>query len=147
MRARALLTALPSDTQSWPLVFIQRFLEDMGYDVECLGPAPSYDDILEACRKNTPSLLVVSSLAGQAYMEGVELARRLRFLSDRKEMKLVGGGKLGTEREVEAFYAGELRNAGFDGVYSGPKGVEGFLAFLDRQVSDTAVPLRVSVGL
>jgi len=139
MRRQALLTTVPSDAHSWPLVFIQMFLEENGCEVENLGTCVPFDLVVDTCRRTSPDLVVLSTVNGHGYMEGVELARRLAALPNRSQMKLVAGGKLGTEKELEPYYADELRRAGFDGVYYGPDALNEFVEFLDREVPIPAI--------
>lgn len=134
MKRQALLTTVPSDSHSWPLVFIQMFLEENHCEVENLGTCVPYDLVVEACKRSTPDLVVLSTVNGHGYMEGVELARRLAELPNRAQMKLVAGGKLGTDQSRDSEYAQTLLDAGFDGVYYGPDALDQFVDFLEREV-------------
>lgn len=131
---QALLTTVPSDSHSWPLVFIEMFLEENHCQVENLGTCVPFDLVVETCKKSVPDVVVLSTVNGHGYMEGVELARRLGALPERSRMKLVAGGKLGTDQEKDAEYAAGLREAGFDAVYYGPDALTEFVDFLEREV-------------
>lgn len=145
MKGKVLLTTIPSDSHSWPLVFIQMFLEERGYEVKNLGTCVPFSLVAEECARDEPAVVVLSTVNGHGYMEGVELGQRLARLPNRSRFRLVAGGKLGTEKARDSEYAEELLRAGFDGVYSGPDALERFTDFLDQEAPTAASRKRQPV--
>jgi len=130
MGKTAILTTIPSDAHSWNLVFLQMILEECGYEVVNLGICTPFAAVVRACEELGPELLVVSTLNGHGSLEGTELARRVSRLASRSRMKLVIGGKLGTDTRQEARQRSRLLAAGFDGVFCGPTAIPRFLDLL-----------------
>lgn len=134
MRGVSVLTTIPSDSHSWNLVFMQMFLEELGFDVVNLGICAPYEMVLSECRRVEPELLVVSTVNGHGYMEGAELARQIESLPNRAAMKVVIGGKLGTDERDLGSQATALDASGYDGVFYGHDALSLFSEFLNRQI-------------
>lgn len=140
MSHSALLATVPSDAHSWPLVFMQMYLEEHGFRVTNLGPCAPFKLLEERCEALCPELVVISTVNGHGYLEGRELAERLATRTNRSQMLLVGGGMLGTDASQEAEYARGLREAGFDAVFCGPEALINFSNFLERELpSETGI--------
>jgi methylaspartate mutase sigma subunit len=114
----ALLTTVPSDSHSWNLVFMEFLLNDLGYKVENLGPNTPMDEVVSRLNRNGSAIVVVSTVNGHGYLEGAELARRIRAETDHSEGLYIGG-KICTENDPQtiARHSETLRTAGFDEVF------------------------------
>jgi methylaspartate mutase sigma subunit len=129
----AILTTIPSDAHSWNLVYMQMFLEERGCRVINLGTCAPFQQVIDACAKENPDLVVVSTTNGHGYMEGAELARLLDRLETRSRMKLVVGGKLGVDQAQDPEYAEILSNAGFDAVFYGATALGDFVSLMEKE--------------
>lgn len=114
----ALLSTVPSDSHSWNLVFMEFLLNDLGYKVENLGPNTPMDDVIARLNRNGCAIVVISTVNGHGYIEGAELAQRIR--NETNHIKgLYIGGKICTENDTLtiARHSDTLRAAGFDEVF------------------------------
>ena len=114
----ALLVTVPSDSHSWNLVFMEFLLSDLGYKVENLGPNTPMPEVVDWLNQEYCDMVVVSTVNGHGYIEGAELARRIR-----SETGFSGGlylgGKICTENDhaTIAGYSKMLKASGFDRVF------------------------------
>lgn len=113
-----LLTTVPSDSHSWNLVFMEFLLNDLGYKVENLGPNTPMDEVIARLNRNTCAMVVVSTVNGHGYIEGAELAQRIRTETNHVKGLYIGG-KICTENDAQtiARHSDTLRAAGFDEVF------------------------------
>ncbi|MFJ4192654.1 cobalamin B12-binding domain-containing protein [Pseudomonas sp. NPDC089534] len=114
----ALLATVPSDSHSWNLVFMEFLLNDLGYKVENLGPNTPMDEVIDRLNRKGNAIVVVSTVNGHGYLEGAELAERIRS-ETRHAGGLYIGGKICTENDDRtiARHSETLRAAGFDEVF------------------------------
>ncbi|POA19204.1 methylaspartate mutase [Pseudomonas sp. FW300-N1A1] len=114
----ALLSTVPSDSHSWNLVFMEFLLNDLGYKVENLGPNTPMDDVIARLNRNGCAIAVISTVNGHGYIEGAELAQRIRNETNHIEGLYIGG-KICTENDALtiARHSDTLRAAGFDEVF------------------------------
>lgn len=115
-----LVSTVASDSHTWNLVFLQLLLEEMGYRVINLGPCVPVDLLRAECLRHDPALVVVSSVNGHGYADGLRLARTLRACPALAALPLVIGGKLGVSASSaeRARQARALLEAGFDAVFA-----------------------------
>jgi methylaspartate mutase sigma subunit len=145
MNSTVLLTTIPSDAHGWNLVFMQMFLEERGCSVVNLGTCVPFDLLVQSCSQHPVDLIVVSTVNGHGYLEGLELAKRLEGVEGRENMSLVIGGKLGVDEGKSQEHARALRQAGFDAVFSGPSALDEFIEFLEREIGAVGA-IRSSSG-
>ncbi|GHA76005.1 cobalamin B12-binding domain-containing protein [Streptomyces termitum] len=123
------VSGVSSDAHTWNLVFLQLMLEERGHEVVNLGACPTDAEVLGACLRERPDVLVVSTVNGHGHMDGARLVRALRAHPGLAELRAVIGGKLGvdggTGRHVDA-----LVEAGYDAVFASEDGLEEFADFL-----------------
>jgi methylaspartate mutase sigma subunit len=114
----ALLTTVPSDSHSWNLVFMEFLLSDLGYKVENLGPNTPMGDVIARLNRNSCAMVVVSTVNGHGYLEGAELAKRIRNETNHVDGLYIGG-KICTENDAQTIdqHSETLRAAGFDEVF------------------------------
>lgn len=115
-RRRALLSSVSSDSHTWNLVFLQLLLEEAGCDVVNLGACVPDDLLIDACFAHDPDLVVISSVNGHGYAEGMRLIGRLRALPELAGIPVVIGGKLNTSGDDEEM-GRALVGAGFSAVF------------------------------
>nr|WTB28330.1 cobalamin-dependent protein [Streptomyces sp. NBC_00830]WTB35752.1 cobalamin-dependent protein [Streptomyces sp. NBC_00830] len=116
MRGTVVVSSLSSDAHTWNLIFLQLLVEECGFDVVNLGPCVPDDLLVEECRTIRPALVVLSSVNGHGYRDGVRVVPRLRAaLTD---TPIVVGGKLGVAGEIREAQISALLQAGFDDVFA-----------------------------
>jgi methylaspartate mutase sigma subunit len=127
----AVVSSVASDSHMWNLVFLQLLLEELGCAVTNLGGCVPDDLLVDECRSIAPNLVVISTVNGHGYTEGLRIAPRLRSCPELAGTVLTIGGKLDTD----GTHASERRNlllaAGFDAVFDDGD-VTAFRAFLRR---------------
>jgi methylaspartate mutase sigma subunit len=122
-----LVAATASDAHIWNLVYLQLVLEESGFAAANLGPCVPDELLIEHCLRDRPDIVVLSSVNGHGYQDGLRLIRSLRARPELDALPVVIGGKLavpgtapldpaavpaGTPAHVAALLA-----AGFDAVF------------------------------
>ncbi|MEU6883113.1 cobalamin-dependent protein [Streptomyces sp. NPDC046712] len=116
-RETVVVSGLSSDAHTWNLVFLQLLIEELGYDVVNLGPTVP-DELLESeIREHNPALVVISSVNGHGYQDGLRVIRKLRAVPALAGTPMVIGGKLGISGGEDDAHIEELVAAGFDAVF------------------------------
>lgn len=113
-----LLTTVASDSHSWNLVFMEFLLNDLGYKVDNMGPNTPMDEVIARLNRQPCAMVVVSTVNGHGYIEGAELAQRIRNETHHLEGLYIGG-KICTENDAKtiARHSETLKAAGFDEVF------------------------------
>ncbi|EEP74802.1 glutamate mutase S-chain [Micromonospora sp. ATCC 39149] len=132
----AVVSSMASDAHTWNLVFLQLLVEELGFEVTNLGPCVPDRLLVEQCRIRRPALVVLSSVNGHGYQDGLRVIGQLRGAAGLAGMPIVLGGKLGVSGEHRAERVAELRDAGFDAVYDDrPDAIESFRRFVAGRVA------------
>ncbi|QDY80718.1 cobalamin B12-binding domain-containing protein [Streptomyces qinzhouensis] len=126
-----LLTGTASDSHTWNLVYLRLFLEERGHRVTCLGPCVPDQLLVAACAESAPELVVISSVNGHGYRDGLSAVRSLRSAGLR--MPVVVGGKLGVAGRTDPARRALLLEAGCDAVFD-----DGDVAALRAYTADLA---------
>jgi len=137
----AILATIPSDSHSWNLIFMEKFLIETGFATINLGVCVPYEDVLVNCATHKPDYLVISTINGHGYMEGVELAKIIRAEINLTNMKMVIGGNLYVGSRILGKHINGLYAAGYDGVYSSANSLQEFSSLLIRQASSSLHPV------
>ncbi|MDX3854825.1 cobalamin B12-binding domain-containing protein [Streptomyces sp. AK02-01A] len=114
---KVLVTSSASDSHNWNLVFLQLLIEEMGHQVVNLGPCVPDELLVRRCRAHAPDLVVISSVNGHGYRDGLTAITRLRRDAALAEVPVVIGGKLGVTGAGDADSALRLLTAGFTAVF------------------------------
>jgi methylaspartate mutase sigma subunit len=126
-----IVSSLPSDSHTWNLIYLQLVLEELGHRVTNLGACVPGDLLVAECERRQPGLIVLSSVNGHGYQDGVLAAQALRAVPSLAATPIVIGGKLGTAGP-DPDRTKELVEAGFDAVFNdGPAAVVSFRTFVD----------------
>lgn len=129
-----------SDSHTWNLVFLQLLLEEHGHRVVNLGPCVPEELLTSEALAQRPALIVMSSVNGHGYQDGMRMITRLRDQPELGELPVVIGGKLGISGTRSAVEAANLKNAGYDAVFDdSAEGIGAFSRMLD------ALPQRALV--
>jgi methylaspartate mutase sigma subunit len=136
------VTSVSSDSHTWNLVYLQLVLEEMGHTVENLGACIPDVEMVERCREIRPDLVVVSSLNGHGFHDGMRVIDALRACPELVATPIVIGGKLdvtgGDESNRERLLA-----AGFDAVFQQDADVDAFRAFVAALPARTPQPAAI----
>ncbi|MCS0603061.1 cobalamin-dependent protein [Streptomyces sp. LP11] len=116
-----------SDSHTWNLVYLHLLLEEHGQRVVNLGPCVPEDLLIAEALHRRPALIVVSSVNGHGYHDGMRTVARLREHPELDAVPVVIGGKLGIEGPPGEEEVAALRAAGYDAVFDdSPAGVAAF---------------------
>lgn len=113
---RCVVSSTSSDSHTWNLIFLQLLLEETGYQVTNLGSCVPDQLLVDECRLDRPDLLVLSSVNGHGFHDGLRVVGQLRKEPDLEGLPIVIGGKLGIDGADQGA-ARQLLAAGFDAVY------------------------------
>ncbi len=111
------VTSVASDSHTWNLVYLQLVLEELGYQVVNLGACVPDELLVTECLRIRPDLVVVSSVNGHGFHDGLQLISRIRDYAELAEMPVVIGGKLGIAGPAGQEGREQLLAAGFDVVF------------------------------
>ncbi|MFI5865404.1 cobalamin B12-binding domain-containing protein [Streptomyces sp. NPDC051546] len=110
-----LLTGTASDSHTWNLVYMQLLLEELGHPVTNLGPCMTDELLTAACEAQEPGLVVISSVNGHGYRDGLSAVRAVRRAG--LTVPVVIGGKLGVAGTADPEQRTRLLDAGCDAVF------------------------------
>lgn len=136
-RPSILVTGTASDSHTWNLVLLQLFLEELGYPVANLGACVTQELLVRGCRRHRPETVVMSSVNGHGYRDGLAAVRRLRAEPDLAGLGVVIGGKLGVDGVRSREERRRLLAAGCDAVFD-----DGDLGALQAYLA--ALPVRMT---
>jgi methylaspartate mutase sigma subunit len=123
------LTSMESDSHTWNLVFLQLVLEELGHRVTNLGACVPDHVLVEECLLPPPDLIVISSVNGHGFNDGMRVIGLLRSQPELADVPVVIGGKLGIGGAADMRYASALMSAGFDAVFQDGAGIESFRSY------------------
>ncbi|MFE2043045.1 cobalamin B12-binding domain-containing protein [Streptomyces sp. NPDC059477] len=106
-----------SDSHTWNLVYLQLLLEEHGHRVVNLGPCVPENLLIAEALDHHPALIVVSSVNGHGYHDGMRTVTRLREHPELAAVPAVIGGKLGICGPCGDEESVALRAAGYDAVF------------------------------
>ncbi|WP_282698244.1 cobalamin-dependent protein [Streptomyces sp. CC208A] len=131
---KILLSGTASDSHTWNLVYLRLFLEELGYEVVGLGPCAGAELLADACRRHAPDAVVLSSVNGHGYRDGLAAVRHLRADPHLAGLPVVLGGKLGVAGGGQDEDTARLLDAGCDAVLGDDlAALRGFLAAHTRR--------------
>jgi methylaspartate mutase sigma subunit len=126
---RVIVSSTASDSHTWNLVFLQLLLEECGHDVVNLGACVPDDLLVEQCRSRKPDLVVLSSVNGHGFQDGLRVVAALRGVPELADTPIVIGGKLGVGGAKDE-YTRQLLDAGYDMVAQDTDEVDRFRSFI-----------------
>ncbi len=125
MKPIALVTTVPSDSHHWNLIFMELLIKEHGYDVVNLGPCVPYPESVNYYKSYRPDIMVVSTINGHGYIEGLSLINQLKKeVPETKNIFI--GGNLGIDQKSVFDQILELENNGFTKAYNANKDLEDF---------------------
>nr|WSY54846.1 cobalamin-dependent protein [Streptomyces sp. NBC_00886] len=132
------VSSLASDAHTWNLVFLQLLIEELGFEVVNLGPCVPDELLVAECRARRADLVVISSVNGHGYQDGMRAVGRLRECPELAEVPIVIGGKLGVSARGRSQRAEALLAAGYDAVYDDTGDTTSFRSLLSSLTAVTA---------
>jgi N-dimethylarginine dimethylaminohydrolase/methylmalonyl-CoA mutase cobalamin-binding subunit len=132
------VTSVASDSHTWNLVYLQLLLEESGHRVVNLGACVPEDLVISECLRIRPDLLVVSTVNGHGFHDGMQVIGRIRACEELAVIRVVIGGKLGIAGPAGRASRDQLRAAGFDAVFEEGGGI--------AALRSLAGQLKVSAG-
>ncbi|TDQ04407.1 cobalamin B12-binding domain-containing protein [Labedaea rhizosphaerae] len=131
VKATVVVTSMASDSHTWNLVYLQLLLEELGYDVVNLGSCVPDDLLISSCAELRPALVVVSSVNGHGYADGMRVIDKLRACDQLVATPVVIGGKLGIDGAQTGAHIHNLMASGFDAVFDDTAtGIQDFNRFV-----------------
>ncbi|MFD7611488.1 cobalamin B12-binding domain-containing protein [Streptomyces sp. NPDC059828] len=124
------VTTMASDSHTWNLVFLQLLLEELGHRVTNLGACVPDELLVAECRRIEPDLIVLSSVNGHGFHDGLRVIAALRDCPELARTPTVIGGKLGIAGSGTSARQRALLTAGFDGVFEEGGSVLEFQSFV-----------------
>lgn len=117
-RLNVVISSVSSDAHTWNLVFLQLLLEQWGHRVTNLGPCVPEALLADECVRRSPDLVVVSTVNGHGFHDGLRLIGMLRQRAGTARLPVIIGGKLGvTGGQGAADRVATLIAAGYDAVF------------------------------
>ncbi|GAA1552509.1 cobalamin B12-binding domain-containing protein [Kribbella sancticallisti] len=132
------VTSVSSDSHTWNLVVLQLLLEELGHRVHNLGACVPDELLVSECRRLRPDLIVVSSVNGHGFHDGLRVVRQLRGHAELADTAMVIGGKLGIAGPGCDRSRGELTAAGYDAVFEDGTGLTAFRSYVGRLTTGEA---------
>ncbi|MFI0772825.1 cobalamin B12-binding domain-containing protein [Streptomyces sp. NPDC021218] len=142
-RRTVMVSSMASDSHTWNLIYLQLLLEEMGHRVVNLGACVPDEVIIEQCASYRPDVVVLSSVNGHGYQDGLRLVRRLRADPTFASIYVVIGGKLGIGG-ADPQRAPVLLAAGFDAVFEDDRKAAALLREFIDSLPATEVELVMS---
>ncbi|WUG38488.1 cobalamin B12-binding domain-containing protein [Kitasatospora sp. NBC_00458] len=124
------VTTMASDSHTWNLVFLQLLLEELGHRVTNLGACVPDELLVTECRRIEPDLIVLSSVNGHGFNDGMRVIGALRACPELGRTPTVIGGKLGIAGPGDPSRQQALLAAGFDGVFEEGRSVAEFQSYV-----------------
>lgn len=126
----AVVSAPQSDSHTWNLVFLHLYLQELGFAVVNLGPCAPDQLIVNECANLLPDIVLISSVNGHGFNDGIRLARAFRNQAELQYLPLAIGGKLGVQGKENNKHIPELLESGFDAVFDDNTDFTQFRQFL-----------------
>ena len=132
------LTSVSSDSHTWNLVVLQLVLEELGHQVHNLGACVPDELMISECLRLRPDLIVVSSVNGHGFHDGLRLIRQVRSRAELAGTPMVIGGKLGISGPGCDRSRAQLMAAGYGAVFEDGTGLTAFQSYVGRLTTGRA---------
>ena len=126
------VSSVASDSHTWNLVYLQLAIEELGHRVVNLGACVPDELLVEECLRIAPDLVVVSSVNGHGFIDGMRLIGRIRERPELAATLVVIGGMLGIAGPGGRHSQDLLREAGYTAVFDDGPRMPAFRAFVEQ---------------
>lgn len=131
-RLSVVVSSVASDAHTWNLVYLQLALEELGHRVHNLGACVPDQLLVSECLRIRPDLVLVSSVNGHGFQDGLRLIGRVRAHPELAATPVVIGGKLGIAGPAGQECREQLQAAGFDAVVEDGAGIDALRSITRR---------------
>lgn len=126
------VSSVSSDSHTWNLVYLQLAIEELGHTVVNLGACVPDELLVAQCLRVRPDLVVVSSVNGHGFIDGMRLIGKVREQPDLAGMPVVIGGMLGIAGPGGRRSQDLLREAGYAAVFDDGPRMPAFRSYLEQ---------------
>jgi methylaspartate mutase sigma subunit len=126
------VSSVSSDSHTWNLVYLQLAIEELGHRVHNLGACVPDELLVGHCLRERPGLVVVSSVNGHGFIDGMRLIARIREQPELVDTPVVIGGMLGIAGPDGQRSHARLRTAGYTAVFDDGARMPGFRSFVEQ---------------
>jgi methylaspartate mutase sigma subunit len=112
-----IVSSVASDSHTWNLVYLQLLISELGFDVINLGACVPDELLVDECRSRKPAMVVISSVNGHGYHDGLRVIQSLRKHDELRHIPMVIGGKLGVSGGESVENVENLLVGGYDAVF------------------------------
>jgi methylaspartate mutase sigma subunit len=126
------VSSVSSDSHTWNLVHLQLAIEELGHHVLNLGACVPDELLVEECVRAQPDLVVLSSVNGHGFIDGMRLIGRVRATPELAATPMVIGGMLGIAGPDGQRSHEQLLAAGYTAVFDDGARMPAFRAFLEK---------------
>jgi methylaspartate mutase sigma subunit len=125
------VSSVSSDSHTWNLVYLQLAIEELGHRVRNLGACVPDELLVEECLTGRPDLVVLSSVNGHGFIDGMRLIARLRACPELLGTPVVIGGMLGISGPDGRRSQTQLLAAGYTAVFDDGPRMPAFRSFVE----------------
>lgn len=130
-RLTVIVSSVSSDSHTWNLVYLRLVIEELGHAVVNLGACVPGELLVTECLRVRPNLVVVSSVNGHGFVDGMRLISGIRARTELADTPVVIGGMLGIAGRGGTRSHDMLREAGYAAVFDGSPRMAAFRSFVD----------------
>jgi methylaspartate mutase sigma subunit len=125
------VSSVSSDSHTWNLVYLQLSIEELGHGVRNLGACVPDELLVEECLRERPDLVVLSTVNGHGFIDGMRLIARVRACQELAGMPVVIGGMLGISGPDGQRSHTQLLAAGYTAVFDDGPRMPAFRSFVE----------------
>jgi methylaspartate mutase sigma subunit len=125
------VSSVSSDSHTWNLVYLQLVIEELGHTVANLGACVPDELLVDECRCIRPDLVVISSVNGHGFIDGLRLIGRINEEAELATTPVVIGGMLGIAGPGGRRNQELLTAAGYAAVFDDGPRLPAFRSFLE----------------
>lgn len=139
------ISSVVSDSHTWNLVYLDLLIRELGFETVNLGACVPDELLVAECLRLRPAMLVISSVNGHGYRDGLRVIRHLRSHRELGDIPMVIGGKLGISGGESQAHVSDLLAAGFDAVFDDRAPDVPFRDFVAALSANPGRPARAAV--
>jgi methylaspartate mutase sigma subunit len=130
-RLSVVVSGVSSDSHTWNLVYLRLAIEELGHQVRNLGACVPDELLVQECLTSRPDLIVLSTVNGHGFIDGMRLIARVRACPELATMPVVIGGMLGISGPDGQRSHDRLLAAGYTAVFDDGPRMPAFRSFVE----------------